>query len=191
MPIRRRAVFRALWFAGTGPGRVGSSSLIPNWHGEEPRLGFAYAINDKTTIRGSASRYLRTGGRKQRLFALPRICDQVDGRRLDQRHPTALDSFTGSSELTQPPFIDPSVANGQSSIPYWNGASGNTPSAELGYSFDVQRQVTSTSVLSAGYMATLASDLPSNILAVNQVPYRSLPASLSPFTATGRAARAR
>ena len=37
-------------------------------------------------------------------------------------------------------------------------------------------------------MSTLASDLTANILAFNQVPYRSLPASLSPFTASGRSA---
>ena len=37
-------------------------------------------------------------------------------------------------------------------------------------------------------MATLASDITSNFLADNQVPYRSLPASLSPFTAAGRTA---
>ena len=35
---------------------------------------------------------------------------------------------------------------------------------------------------------SLASDITSNFLAFNQVPYRSLPASLSPFTAAGRSA---
>jgi len=43
-------------------------------------------------------------------------------------------------------------------------------------------------VLEVGYLATLASDITSNFLAVNQVPYRSLPASLSPFTTAGRSA---
>ena len=44
-------------FAGFGAGRANSKSLIGAWHGVEPRLGFAYAVNDKTTIRGSATRY--------------------------------------------------------------------------------------------------------------------------------------
>lgn len=175
-------------FAGSGPGRVGSSNLIPNWHGEEPRLGFAYSINNKTTIRGSASRYFgpvegNNGSSHYLGFVIKSTAaDTTNGIQplwiLAQGHP----------KLTQPPFINPSVANGQSAIPYWNGASGNTPSAETGLSFDVQRQVTNSSFVSVGYMSTLASDIASNILAVNQVPYRSLPASLSPFTTTGRAA---
>src|SRR6202040_1594301 len=56
------------------------------------------------------------------------------------------------------------------------------------YSFNIQREITRTSVLEVGYLATLASDISSNFLAVNQVPYRSLPASLSPFTTAGRSA---
>jgi hypothetical protein len=174
-------------FAGYGVGRANSNSLIPAWHGQEPRLGFAYAINSKTTIRGSASRYFgpvegNNGSSHYLGFVIKSTAaDTTNGIQplwiLKNGHPT----------LTQPPFIDPTVANGQSAIPYWNGATGDTPSGELGYAFDIQRQVTSSSSFDLGYMSTLAGNLTSNILAFNQVPYRSLPASLSPFTATGRA----
>ncbi len=42
----------ALIFAGDGPSRTGTSSLIPGWYGAwGPRLGVAYALNSKTTIR--------------------------------------------------------------------------------------------------------------------------------------------
>lgn len=175
-------------FAGNGPGRANSDSLIPSWHGEEPRLGLAYAINSKTTIRASASRYFGpvegiNGSSHYLGFVVKSTAaDTTNGIQplwlLKNGHPT----------YTKPPFIDPAVANGQSTIPYWNGISGNTPSAELGYSFDIQRQIGATSSVDAGYMSTLASDLTGNTLAVNQVPYRSLPASLSPFTAAGRSA---
>jgi hypothetical protein len=44
-------------FAGSGTGRTGSNSLIPNWYGGwQPRVSFAYAVNDKTVIRGAATR---------------------------------------------------------------------------------------------------------------------------------------
>jgi len=178
----------AIVFAGNGAGRANSSTLIPNWHGEEPRIGFAYALNDKTTIRGSASRYFGpvegVNGSSHYLGFVVKS--------------TAADSTNGISPLwllkdghpkyNQPPFIDPSVSNGQSAIPFWNGKTGNTPSGELGYSFNIQRQVGANSSFDFGYMSTLASQLTANTLAFNQVPYRSLPASLSPFTTSGRAA---
>ena len=69
-----------------------------------------------------------------------------------------------------------------------NGNDADRSDAELNYSFNIQRQITNTSSVEVGYVATLASDITSNFLAVNQVPYRSLPASLNPFTTAGRTA---
>ena len=69
-----------------------------------------------------------------------------------------------------------------------NVGSADKSDAELNYSFNIQRQITNNLSIEVGYMATLASDITSNFLAYNQVPYRSLPASLSPFTAAGRTA---
>ncbi len=178
----------AIVFAGSGPGRAGSNSLIPNWHGAEPRLGVAYSINSKTTVRASASRYYGpVEGNNGSSHYLGFVIKSTAADTTNGIQPLWL-LKNGHPQLTPPPNINPSVANGQSSIPYWNGITGNTPSAELGYSFDIERQVTGSSSLDLGYMSTLASDIPSNILAINQVPYRSLPASLSPFTTSGRAA---
>jgi hypothetical protein len=177
-----------LVFAGYGPGRANSSSLIPNWHGEEPRVGLAFALNDKTTIRASASRYFGplegTMGSSHYLGFVVKstASDTTNGIqplwRLRNGHPA----------YNAPPSIWPGAANGQSAIPYWNGVVGNRPSGELSYSFNIQRQVASTSSVEVGYLSTLASHLASNILALNQVPYWTLPASLSPFTASGRTA---
>lgn len=181
-------------FAGSGPGRIGSKSIIPNWYGWEPRLGFAWAINDKTTIRASASRYFGpvegiTGSSHYLGFVVKSTeADQTGGIQplwiLKQGHPT----------YNQPPDIDPGCCNRQNP-PYWEGLNGNKPSGELGYSFALQRQVTSTSSVEVDYLATLASHLTAGapgqtagFLALNQVAYRSLPASLSPFTAAGRSA---
>ena len=178
----------AIIFAGTGDGRENSKSLIPNWYGKEPRVGFAYAINDKTTIRGSAARYFgpvegANGSSHYLGFVVKSTAtDTTNGIQplwiLQNGHP----------KYNAPPSINPGCCNGISAIPYWNGVQGNTPSGELGYSFALQRQLTGTSSLEVDYMATLASHLTSNILAMNQVPYRSLPASLNPFTSSGRSA---
>ena len=47
----------ALVFAGYGPGRQNTPTLAPTWYGGiGPRLGFAYALNSKTTLRGAATR---------------------------------------------------------------------------------------------------------------------------------------
>ena len=41
-------------------------------------------------------------------------------------------------------------------------------------------------VAEIGYLGVLASNIQSSLLAYNQIPYRSLPANLNPFTAAGR-----
>jgi outer membrane receptor protein involved in Fe transport len=47
----------ALIFVGSGPGRVGSKYLSPGFYGGwGPRLGLAYGVNPKTTIRAGAAR---------------------------------------------------------------------------------------------------------------------------------------
>jgi len=46
----------AIVFAGSGPGRTGSDSLVGNWYGGwGPRLSAAYAVNSKTVIRAGAA----------------------------------------------------------------------------------------------------------------------------------------
>ena len=84
------------------------------------------------------------------------------------------------------PKIDPSVANGNSNVPYYNGKTATRGSGELTYAFNIQRQLGSNMVAEIGYLGTLASDIQSSLLAYDQIPYRNLPANLSPFTAAGR-----
>ena len=51
----------ALIFDGFGTGRINKNSLTSGWNGWAPRFGFAYSLNDKTTLRGAASRSLERG----------------------------------------------------------------------------------------------------------------------------------
>ena len=174
----------ALIFAGTGPGRIGSDTLTSGWNGWGPRLGFAYSVNSKTAIRGAASRSFGPltyeGSSSHNLGIVQRITvtDQSQGL-----NPLWV-LQNGAPAWAQVPDIDPSVGNG-SNVPYYNGKAASTPSDELTYAFNIERQLTANSVLEVGYLATLAADIQSNLLAYNQINFANLPASLNPFTAVG------
>ena len=175
-------------FVGSGTGRIGRRNIIDNWYGGyEPRLGFAYAVNNKTTIRGSATRsFGPVAGIGQSSHNLGFAVRLTVGNSSGGLNPS-WNLRDGAPAWPPPPTLDPAAGIG-TNPPYYGGNQANRPDSELNYTFNIQRQITPTSVIEAGYLATLASDITSNFLAVNQVPYRSLPASLSPFTAAGRTA---
>jgi hypothetical protein len=175
-------------FAGSGPGRIGRRNIIDNWYGGyEPRLSFAYSVNDKTTIRGSATRsFGPLAGIGQSSHNLGFAVRATVGNNSGGLNPVWY-LKDGAPAWPTPPTIDPSVGLG-TNPPAYAGNQANRPDSELNYTFNIQRQITATSVLEIGYLGTLASDITSNFLALNQVPYRSLPASLSPFTSAGRTA---
>ena len=62
----------------------------------------------------------------------------------------------------------------------------STPSGELTYAFNVERQLTANSLVEVGYLGTLAAGIQSSLLAYNQIYFPNLPANLNPFTASGR-----
>jgi hypothetical protein len=175
-------------FAGSGAGRTGSNALIDDWYGGYgPRLGVAYAINSKTVIRASATRSFGPlagiGQSSHQLgFAIRNTVNNQSGGVA----PVFVLSKGPGVDLTLP-NIDPGVGVGGNAPSYGrNGNNANRSDSELNYSFNIQRQITNTSSVEVGWIATLASDITSNYLADNQVPYRSLPASMNPFTTAGR-----
>jgi hypothetical protein len=185
-------ILGATEFAGSGAGRTGSNSLIPNWYGGwQPRFSFAYALDEKTVIRGAATRsfgpLLGIGQSSHQLgFAIRNTVTNQSSGLL----PLYVLSQGPGVDLTLP-NIDPGVGVGTNPPSYGlTPGSADRPDAELNYSLNIQRQISKTSSVEIGYMATLASDITSNYLADNQVAYRSLPASLNPFTAAGRTALA-
>jgi hypothetical protein len=175
----------ALIFDGFGPGRIGKDSLVSGWNGWGPRVGFAYGVNNKTTIRGAASRSFGPltyeGSSSHNLGIVQRITvsDQSQGL-----NPLWV-LQNGAPAWAQVPDIDPSVGNG-SNVPYYNGKAASTPSDELTYAFNVERQLSANSVLEVGYLGTFAAHIQSSILAYNQINFNNLPAALNPFTASGR-----
>ena len=178
----------ALVFAGYGPGRQNTRSLAPSWYGGiGPRLGFAYALDSKTTLRGAATRsygpVINALGSTHYLGFVQQITVATD----PSQGLTPLFTLKDGAPYWAPvPQIDPSVANGNSNVPYYNGETATRGSGELTYAFNIQRQLGTSMVAEIGYLGVLASDIQSSLLAYNQIPYRSLPDNLNPFTAAGR-----
>jgi len=178
----------ALIFAGYGPGRQNTRSLAPSWFGGVgPRLGFAYALDDKTTLRGAATRsygpVINSRGSTHYLGFVQQITVATD----PSQGVTPLFTLKDGAPYWAPvPQIDPSVANGNSNVPYYNGETATRGSGELTYAFNIQRQLGASMVVEIGYLGVLASNIQSSLLAYNQIPYRSLPDNLNPFTAAGR-----
>jgi hypothetical protein len=178
----------ALVFAGYGQGRQNTHSLAPNWYGGiGPRLGFAYALDNKTTLRAAATRsygpVINPLGSTHYLGFVQQITVSTD----PSQGLVPLFTLQGGAPYWAPvPNIDPSVSNGNTNVPYYNGKTSTRGSGELTYAFNIQRQLGATTVAEIGYLGTLASDIQSSLLAYDQIDYRNLPASLSPFTAAGR-----
>ncbi len=178
----------ALVFAGTGQGRSGSTTLAPNWYGGYgPRLGFAYALNDKTTIRAAATRsygpIINPLGSTHFNGFVQQIVVGTD----PSLGITPLMTLKNGAPFWNPvPDIDPSFANGNINVPYYNGQTATRGSGEMTYAFNIQRELGHSMVAEIGYLGVLASDIQSSLLDYDEVPYRSLPANLSPFTAAGR-----
>ncbi len=176
----------ALVFAGKGPGRTGSRTLIPNWNGGvSPRFGFAYSLSRKTTLRGSASetfgQIIQNANSSHNVGFIQRITATNTSQGL-------FPTFTlkdGAPYWAPVPQIDPSVGNGVN-MPYYNGKTAVMPSTEYNFSLDIQRQITKTVAVDAGYVGTMAGRIASTMLTFNALNYRNLPANLSPFTSGGK-----
>jgi hypothetical protein len=175
----------ALVFAGIGEGRIGSHTLVDNWYGVAPRLGFVYSLNSKMTIRGysgiSFGPVVHTGNSSHNLGFVQRI---TAGNTTQGLTPTWV-LKDGAPAYPDTPNLDPSVGNG-ANIPYYNGRIGSTPSEEYNFSLNLQRELTQSLALEVGYLGVMASHIQSSLLTLNALNYSALPAALNPFTASGR-----
>jgi outer membrane receptor protein involved in Fe transport len=176
----------ALIFAGNGPGRENTRTLTPTWWGAiGPRLGFSYALDSKTVIRGSFARSFgpvkSPANSTHNLGFVVRLTNSDTSQGLS---PLWI-MKDGAPAWEMPPKIDPSVGNGQNA-PYGNGKVGTLPSDEISVTFNIQRQLTGNMVVEAGYKGMGVGKILSSLLAYDQIDFRTLPATLDPFTASGR-----
>ena len=160
----------ALRFAGEGPGREGSRSLVSNWLGGfGPRFGLSFALDSKMVLRASI-------GRSFGVAKTNTGTSHFDGFRL-VANPTSIDNGispvfhidTGFPAYPLPPVIDPSYANGLN-IPYWEDTPVRLPE-NYQWTFNLQRQISDATVIEAGYNATIGAHLLSYVKNLNQVPF--------------------
>ncbi|MCL4402923.1 MAG: TonB-dependent receptor, partial [Acidobacteria bacterium] len=161
----------ALRFAGFGPGRENSRTLVSGWYGGiGPRFGLAYSLNNKTVIRAAASR----------SFGVVKTVTgstHFDGAILQFR-PTSTDggitpSFrldNGLPAYVKPPSTDPAFSNGNN-VPFWNyGAASRLPES-YDWTMSIQRQLTENAVFEAAYNASIGVHLAAGLLNINQLPF--------------------
>jgi hypothetical protein len=160
----------ALVFAGFGPGREGKATLLNPWYGAVgPRLGVAYALNSKTTIRAGGS---ISYGRVTVVSGTTHysgFIGQYSFSSANQGITPAFNWDTGLPPYPLPPQINPSFANNQN-VDYWNGGDSTRAPETFYYTLNIQRQLSQNTVLEAAYDATDGTHLQTQLLNPNQIP---------------------
>lgn len=174
----------ALWFAGYGPGRENTRSLVPGWYGGiGPRIGIAYTLGSKTTIRTGFGRSFSRVTAVQGSGHFAGFIGQYQFDNTSQGLQPTFRLDAGLPPYKLPPSIDPSFSNGNT-VDWWQGQDATRASELLSWTFTVQRQLTSNTVLEAGYNASAGTHLQSGILNYNQVPTSVFNSMVSQFGAT-------
>ena len=159
----------AVIFAGTGPGREGSRSLVNGYYGAfGPHIGFAYSLNSKTVVRGSYARSFAplmavTGSAHNMGFTLTQGFTNASSG----LQPTFLLN-QGIPPYTVPPFINPSVSNG-SGVSWWQGSETVRPPETNNFNFSIQRQLSGSIILEGSYNGVVGSHLQAQLLNYSQL----------------------
>jgi hypothetical protein len=152
----------AIIFGGKGTGRTGKNCFEqPKKDAWGPRVGFAYRIGDKTSLRGGYGIYY--GGLPANQFSGTAEL----GFSTNPTVPNVTNGFspafywdTGfpSSVIKLPPTIDPSIANGQG--PTWILRNSKDLPRYQDYSVSLERQVGTSLLLRATYTGNHGTRLP-------------------------------
>ena len=140
-------------FAGHGPGRLGVSTPQDTFHNSfGPRIGFAYQVRPDTVVRAGYGIYysnLKIGGFGE---------NDSQGFFGSYNYPTPASQQTPTVVLSQiqaypgppPPFIDPTVQNGQQ--PTFILSKTARPGTLQTWSLDIQQQLPAQMVLDMAYV---------------------------------------
>ncbi|MEO7143605.1 MAG: TonB-dependent receptor [Bryobacteraceae bacterium] len=173
----------ALRFAGFGPGRQNTRSLVPGWYGAwGPRLGLAYAPNEKTTFRAGFARSFSKVSVVSGSDHYEGFIGQYSFSSQDQGITPAFYFNSGLPPYPLPPQIDPSFQNNQN-VDFWNYKDATRAPEDLNWTFSMQRQVSPNTVIEAAYNAVVGAHLQAGLLNLNQVPtaiYEQLLAQYGP-----------
>src|SRR6266851_5384322 len=154
----------AVIFAGKGTGRTGKTCFEePKKDAWGPRVGFAYRINNGTSIRGGYGIYYGgipanqfSGSAELGFSTNPTVPNFTNGF----APAFYWDSGFPQSSIKLPPSIDPTIGNGQG--PTWITKDSKDLPRYQNYSLSVEHEFGSTVLLSASYIGNHGTRLPSN-----------------------------
>lgn len=159
----------ALWFAGNGPGREGTRSLVPGWYGGiGPRIGLAYSPDSKTTLRAAFGRSFSRVTAVQGSGHFAGFIGQWAFQNTTQGIQPTFKLDDGLPAYQLPPSINPSFQNGLD-VDYWNGQDATRAPESLFWTYTMQRQIAPNTVMELGYNANVGTHLQSGILRMNQL----------------------
>lgn len=174
----------ALWFAGFGPGRENTRSLVPGWYwGISPRLGFAYAWGSKTTLRGGFGRSFSRVTAVQGSGHFAGFIGQYVFENTSQGVQPTFHLDEGLPAYKLPPMIDPSFSNGNT-VDWWNGQQATRAPESISWTLNMQHQVAANTVVEVGYNASVGTHLQSGLLNYNQTPTAALNDLIARFGAS-------
>jgi hypothetical protein len=173
----------ALRFAGFGEGRENRRSLAPGWHGGwGPRIGLAYTLNQKTVLRTAFGRSFSKVTVVSGSGHFAGFIGQYEFLSGDQGVTPAFKLDDGLPPYPLPPRIDPSFSN-NNNIDFWQLSDAVRAPENLYWTFSVQRQLSSNTVLEVAYNATAGSHLQTGLVNINQVPTPILDRLIAQFGA--------
>jgi len=155
----------AVIFAGTGPGRTGSRTFeTPKLDAWGPRAGFSYRVNDKNMIRGGYGMYYAGVAFSQFAAGDPNLgfaSNPAAPNTTNGLFPAfLLDNGFPQQNIRQPPFIDPTIANGGSPIAV--AANGETLPRFQNWSLTFEHRLTKNMMLDVSYIGNHGSRLNHN-----------------------------
>ena len=174
----------ALWFAGFGPGRENSRSLVPGWYGGwGPRIGIAFTPDTKTTFRTAFGRSFSRVTAVQGSGHFAGFIGQYPFANTSQGVTPTFRLDEGLPAYRLPPSIDPAFSNGNQ-VDYWQGQEATRAPESLFWTFNIQRQVAQNMVVELGYNASIGTHLQTGLLTLNQLPTATYHDMVSRFGVT-------
>jgi len=153
-----------------GYGNIGSNGNINNTlKAFAPRLGVAYQLDSKTTLRAGYGRSFSRVTVVSGTSHYSGFIGQYSFSSSNQGITPAFNWDQGLPSYPLPPQINPAFQNNQN-VDYWNGQNATRAPETNYWTFSVQRQLSANTVLEAGYNATAGSHLQTGLININQVP---------------------
>jgi hypothetical protein len=174
----------ALIFAGDGQGRTGRSSLVPGYYGAiGPRIGLAYSLGSKTTIRAG---FGRTFSRVTVVASSSHYAGFIGQYAFSSTNQGIAPAFyldQGMPSYPLPPRIDPAFAN-NGNVDYWNGQDATRAPEAYNYTFSIERELSQSTVFEADYNATVGAHLQAGMININQVPMSTVNSLIAKYGAS-------